>query len=1038
MLNLDPAKGDISYKTDDPTAMDSGANPFPGLRPFSMHDSPLYFGRQKQVREVIEKLKKHHFVAVLGYSGSGKSSLILAGVIPSLYHSAENGELQVLLTRPGIDPISNLSEVLLYSNDQPFGLSVSKTSLIDQLNASPDALLNAILNVRPSGTKQTVLIIDQFEELFRLEREEANRGQVNQFVKLILAACERKDSNIYVAITMRSDQIGYSARLEHLTEYINQSNYLIPQMSNSEKKEAITGPILHYDGSVSDRLVDKVISDLSRNQDQLPVMQHALMRTWDYWIRTREEGEPMDLRHYHSVGETKEALSLHANEAYDELNSAQKEIAEILFKSLTEKGQDNVGMRRPARLGNIADQTGASVDEVIFVAEKFREHGRSFLMPPPSVPLSADSILEISHESLMRIWDRLRQWVEEEYESAQMYRRISEAAAMYQVGQTGLWRPPDLQLALNWQKKQRPTYEWAKRYDETFERAMVFLETSRITFETEQKHQELYQKRLLKRTRVVAFVLGFAAVVSILFFIFAILAYLKANEQRDEAIRQKAIADQERQKAEENEAKAKEQEEIALASEAEAHKQESIAREKEAEARENLEEAERQRRRAEEQALIAHQQRNIADEKRGEAEAAKADALTQYERAETNFKEAQDLLYRSIAQSMAVKSLRVEDDALQGLLAQQAYAFNERYHGKRYEPYIYNGLFSALQSLKGKDFNSMQGILRNSARTVALSSDQKTIFSTGSQGKIVMVSLNKSFEPVTVYKNNYPNRVLRLSSDDQYLVNGSDSTDIQVFDLLNSEDPMHRISGHQKYVNDIHFMADGRSFISIGGDRQVRRNSLVTMTSDLITTTPEEMKSFVLSKDQNSIYGGTVSGKVLKVDLTTGNTTTLLTLEGLPIHALNLSPDNQLLVVGDERGSLHIISLPSGIRIRELKLHKARVTDVAFSANGQLLATSSLDGSLVLWETNKWNEIPIQMSENDAYVWDIAFSQDGNNLVAACGDGDLRIWPTRPDLMAGEICTYIKRNMTNMEWEAYVGNDIPFESTCSSVSTQSE
>ena len=147
------------------------------------------------------------------------------------------------------------------------------------------------------------------------------------------------------------------------------------------------------------------------------------------------------------------------------------------------------GQGRSERIA-IAAIADCSEEEVIDVIEKFREPGRSLLTPAFGTPISSKSMVDISHESLMRIWNKLNEWVEEEFESAQMYKRLSDAAAMYQIGKTGLWRPPDLQLALNWQKKQRPTREWAQRYDEAFERAVVFLDTSRITYEAELKNQK--------------------------------------------------------------------------------------------------------------------------------------------------------------------------------------------------------------------------------------------------------------------------------------------------------------------------------------------------------------------------------------------------------------------------------------------------------------------------------------------------------------------------------------------------------------------
>ncbi len=647
MLNIDPTSGNEAYDHRDQQGI--AGNPYPGLRPFGIPESHLYFGRGIQVDEVIKKLMAQRFVAILGYSGSGKSSLVRAGLIPTLQNRASEGEWQVLITRPGTSPMANLAEILLGAHT-PSNLSVSHTGIIDQLNASPRALTDIIEKTREKPARKTLLIVDQFEELFHFQSTEENQKEVESFIALLLDCVSRENAPIHLAITMRSDQIGYSARFDGLTNVINRSNYLIPQMTREEKSEAIEGPIRASGGMISEKLVDQLLLDLGKTQDQLPVLQHALMRTWDYWMDSREEDEPMDLRHYHAIGGVQEALSLHANEAYEELNSEQKEIAEILFKSLTEKGKDNVGIRRPATIGSVARQAQRSEEEIIDVVEKFREHSRSFLMPPPNVKLNEASQVEISHESLMRIWDRLKTWVEEEYESAQMYSRLSDAAAMYQMGQTGLWRPPELQLALNWQKKQKPTYEWARRYNEAFERSMVFLDTSRITFEAEQKQAEIYQKKVLKRTRGLALLFGMLAVVAILFFIFATIQWLNANEKTQEANEQRTEAERARDLA-------KEQEQKAITSEAEARRQEQIARDNAEEARQNFIEAQIQRDRAEEQARIADQERNIANAQRLAAEEARAEAEVQfiraeeqYQRAEAQYQRANELLYRSIAQ----------------------------------------------------------------------------------------------------------------------------------------------------------------------------------------------------------------------------------------------------------------------------------------------------------------------------------------------------------------------------------------------------
>ena len=111
--------------------------------------------------------------------------------------------------------------------------------------------------------------------------------------------------------------------------------------------------------------------------------------------------------------------------------------------------------------------------EVDAVVECFRTPGRSFLMPPAGIPLEDDTVIDISHESLMRVWSRLRRWADEEAESAQQYLRVAAAAASFQAGQIGLWRDPELQLALQWMEEAQPTEPWACLYDPSFARAMV-------------------------------------------------------------------------------------------------------------------------------------------------------------------------------------------------------------------------------------------------------------------------------------------------------------------------------------------------------------------------------------------------------------------------------------------------------------------------------------------------------------------------------------------------------------------------------------
>ena len=156
---------------------------------------------------------------------------------------------------------------------------------------------------------------------------------------------------------MRSDFLGDCSQFWELPEAINNGQYLIPRMTRDERREAISGPVAVGQGAISEPLVNQLLNDVGDNPDQLPILQHALMRTWDHWLSHRN-GNPMDIPDYNAIGGMAEALSRHADEAYAELNEEQTAIAEKLFKGLTEKGADNREIRRPMEVGEICELTG--------------------------------------------------------------------------------------------------------------------------------------------------------------------------------------------------------------------------------------------------------------------------------------------------------------------------------------------------------------------------------------------------------------------------------------------------------------------------------------------------------------------------------------------------------------------------------------------------------------------------------------------------------------------------------------------------------
>ncbi|HEY5751312.1 MAG TPA: High-affnity carbon uptake protein Hat/HatR, partial [Chryseolinea sp.] len=310
------------------------ANPFPGLRPFKIDESHLFFGREGQSDEVLLKLSKNRFVGVIGPSGSGKSSFIYCGVMPILYGgflTDASPNWEVVVTRPGAGPIDNLAESLLKNNPEYLASDteekkIKRTIFSTLLRSSSLGLVEAIEQTRKDVDVNYLVLVDQFEELFRF-KEGHDVNSVNEtlaFVNLLMEAVDYPDAPIYVAITMRSDFIGDCAQFPDLTRKINDSHYLIPQLTREQKRNAIEGPVAVGGARIAPRLVQQLLNDLGDNPDQLPILQHALMRTWSYWSAYRDfEEEHVDLKHYEAIGTMTEALSQHANEAYDELSEEQ-------------------------------------------------------------------------------------------------------------------------------------------------------------------------------------------------------------------------------------------------------------------------------------------------------------------------------------------------------------------------------------------------------------------------------------------------------------------------------------------------------------------------------------------------------------------------------------------------------------------------------------------------------------------------------------------------------------------------------------------
>lgn len=488
-------------------------NPFPGLRPFLENEEQFFFGRESQTDVMVDKLAASRFLTVIGSSGSGKSSLVNCGLRVALHGgsmSSAGTHWRIAQFRPGGDPIGAMARALaaegvLFQQFESAGMPLADI-FETNLRMSRMGLVDVVEQARCGDDVNVLVVVDQFEELFRF-RQKVDKGDTIAFVNLLLETCRQAAKHrIYIVLTMRSDFLGDCSRYPGLAETINDGQYLVPQMTREERRLAIKGPVTVSGATMAPVLLTRLINDLGDDPDQLSVLQHALNRIWSAWSSEEDANATLNLRHYSAIGSMANALDRHAEKAYAELDpDRQQPLARKMFQALTDKSTDTRGVRRPTPLRTLCAITGASSDEVVDVIDVFRKPSRSFLMPPASESLEPETVIDISHESLMRKWLRLIDWADEEARSTQTYRRLAETASLHAAGKAGLWRDPDLQIALDWKQQTQPTEAWSARYQSGFSEALQFLDDSAAARDAERlkeqestrRQQELDQARAL-------------------------------------------------------------------------------------------------------------------------------------------------------------------------------------------------------------------------------------------------------------------------------------------------------------------------------------------------------------------------------------------------------------------------------------------------------------------------------------------------------------------------------------------------------------
>lgn len=1011
---------------------DKSFNPFPGLRAFEEDEDILFFGREKQIDELLRKLRLARFLAIIGSSGSGKSSLVKSGLLPSLHSGMMSGgvgsQWRMAIFRPGNDPISEMNKALSMNGILRVGLTEEDLEVNKSINEAllRRSNLGLVEAYKLSGLDKKInllVLVDQFEEIFRFSKYEKAKGESRRdsiaFINLLLHAAEQNEFPIYIVITMRSDFLGDCTEFRGLPEALNEGQYLIPRMTRDERRDAITGPIGVGGAKIAPALLNRLLNDVGDNPDQLPLLQHALMRTWDAWKARNEPSSPIGIEDYERIGTISEALSQHADEAYDELaTDREKLICQIIFRELTDRGGLQSGIRRPQMVSELCDASGASFDEVTRVVEVFRKAGRGFLMPPPSVPLTERSIIDISHESIMRVWIRLISWLKNEEEDAKIYLDLCEAARKRQApGHSDIiLTGPELQIALKWIDNNPAIEAWSKRYNDEYDSLRLFLEYCRNVRDKEIKHKE-NQARLKQRNarRInIAFML-FGILSSVLAF-WAVDNYYMAQNKTIAAITARKDAEKQRERANIAADEAKKSLIKAIRAESYAEAEKETADMEKAKAVEALKNARYQKTKADEQAGIAKRETENAKQSLQKAIEATNEAKKQTKKAEDNEHTAKLEENRANGLTKLAQSKNLANEAIMMneidynkclKLSLNAYEDHENSGGDFQDNAIYNALYVCWRNSKQISDSNHFKQHKAPVRSLAGLNNRQIVFSGDETGKIIMLRNDNGILRKIPVSKKYPElfagaeiRDLIVSPGGSYLLAVSLS-DAVVFNL-------RKLDSNQKF--QVHFSGYGRhgaflndtSFVIQSSGKLVRfhiNGKPVKIDSILLP----ECSLFVAGKNRrlftcirNKIYEYSAWGKI------PGNPEDSFDVKD-KITSLGMDESGRYLAAGTIAGKIWVKDLgnKSLHPIEKTGYHQSAINDIklcTLSDTVLQLATASSDRTIKLaeikpnWEIYIGNVIDI--TDNGNWVRTLCYSNNGKYLYSGGEDQQVVVRPT--------------------------------------------
>jgi tetratricopeptide (TPR) repeat protein len=487
-----------------------GEPPFQGLQYFDEKDADRFFGREMLVAKIVARMAGTRFLAVIGASGSGKSSVVRAGVIPALRRSArladggmpptDSGQWDIRIFTPSAHPLEALSASLTRDSESVTAASTLRADMEQDTRA---LVLASRRLLSQNGRKHLLLVIDQFEEIFTQCKQENER---QAFLENLLMAVDPADPQpVSVLLTLRADFYAQLSRTERLRELVSQNQEFIGAMNRDELTRAILQPAALGNWKVQAGLVEVLLDDLGSEPGELPLLSHALLETWK-----RRRGRVMTVSGYTETGGVHGAIAQTAETVFRQrLTTAQQPIARMIFIKLAEMGDSSLDTRRRAPFSELITRATdeAAIDAVLGILTDAR------LITTGTQDPGEERVVEVAHEALIREWPTLRDWLNQNREGLILHRQLTEDVNDWlklDRDAGALYRGARLQQTLQWTKANSDLISLSEQ---------EFLDASQKI-----AREEGEQVRRLSRARWLQIALGGTAALMIIAVVVVVLA----------------------------------------------------------------------------------------------------------------------------------------------------------------------------------------------------------------------------------------------------------------------------------------------------------------------------------------------------------------------------------------------------------------------------------------------------------------------------------------------------------------------------------